>query len=186
MQTSGTVEISATTNADEQSENAARFIWVGVVTGLLGLQIVGCMFALFMATTSRSMAVIPDYHRKAMEWDSYRAEQAANVALGWKQSIDVSGPIDIMQNRLITVRIEDENGDPLYVDRLKATVYHHADAAQLHQVEMELLAPGTFRGKLRIRKPGFWQVDTQIMAAGKEVKLSEKHQVTDSPVTSGK
>lgn len=185
MQNSGTVA-APQIDAAQQSENVSRMIWVGVVTGLLGLQIVGCMFALFLATTSRSMAVIPDYHRKAMEWDSYRAEQAANTALGWKQTIDVSGPVDIMQNRLITIRVEDSDKAAVNVDRLEATVYHHADAAELHKVDMELLAPGTFRGKLRIRKEGLWQIDTTIFASGKEVKLSAKHTVADRPAPSGK
>lgn len=179
MQTAGTLTEQSSSDAEQQSETVSRFVWVGVIVGLLGLQIVGCMFALFMATTSRSMAVIPDYHRKAMEWDTHKAQQVADAALGWKESIDVSRPIDIMENRLITIRIEDTEGIPVKIDRMKTTVYHHADAAQLHEVSMERLAPGTFRGKLRIRKAGLWQIETQVTTADRTVELSAKHLVND-------
>lgn len=179
MQTAGTITQETEPASEQHSETVSRYIWCGLVMGLLGLQIVGCMFALFIATTSSSMAVIPDYHRKAMEWDDYKAEQVATAELGWKETIDVSPPIDIMENRLITIRIENGDGNAVAIDRMEAMIYHHADASVLHDVSMELLAPGTFRGKLRIRKAGLWQVETKIVTADRTVKLSSKHMVKD-------
>lgn len=179
MQTAGTLVPPTALSENEPSEDASRYLWCGVVMGLLCLQLVGCVFALIMATTSSSMAVIPDYHQKAMQWDAYQAEQAATAALGWKETIDVSGTIDIMENRFITIRIEDTDSNPLDINQMEATIYHHADAATLHEVKMEQLAPGTFRGKLRIRKAGLWQVETKIVTADRTVKLCSKHEVKD-------
>ncbi|MEP3482102.1 MAG: FixH family protein [Fuerstiella sp.] len=189
MQTAGTVATPTVatpknttqknTGADQRSETVSRFLWCGVVMGLLGLQMTGCLFALFIATTSSSMAVIPNYHRKAMEWDDYKAEQQATADLGWNESIDVSPPIDIMENRLITIRVEDTHKKPIEIEQMTTMVYHHAQAAELHEVTMKRLAPGTFRGKLRIRKAGIWQVESKITTADRTVNLSTKHVVKD-------
>lgn len=179
MQTAGTLTPPTVSGDNQPSEDASRYIWCGVIIGLLCLQLVGCVFALIMATTSSSMAVIPDYHQKAMQWDAHKAQQAKTAALGWKESIDVSGPMDIMENRLITIRVEDADGNPVDINQMEATIYHHADAATLHEVSLEQLAPGTFRGKLRLRKAGLWQVETKIITADRTVKLSSKHEVKD-------
>lgn len=162
------------------SETKSRLIWCGVVVGLLSLQILGCVVAAILATSSKSMAVLPDYHQKALQWDQLRAQQAEIEQLGWQAVVDVSPPMDVYRNRMLTVRIQKKNGKAVDVTDLEVTVYHHANANAQHVPDMEELAPGTFRGKVRLPKQGIWQLQAMVHAEGKQIEMSVEHRVKDA------
>ncbi|HCS54308.1 FixH family protein [Rubinisphaera sp.] len=156
MQITGTIDESA-----EQAERKSRWIWSGMIVGLLSLQIFCCMIAFFLATTSTSMAVIPDYHQKALNWDETRNEQQTSELLGWKKSIDVSEPIDVYGNRTVTVWLNDSTSAPVSADHVSLKAYRHANAAQLISIPLEEIAPGTYQAQAEIMKAGLWQFELQ-------------------------
>ena len=67
-----------------------KFLWTGVIVGLLTLQIFMCSIAVFLATSDDSMAIEPNYGVKSLKWDETRAAQRASDSLGWTTSLDVA------------------------------------------------------------------------------------------------
>ncbi|HBN74654.1 MAG TPA: hypothetical protein DD473_02300 [Planctomycetaceae bacterium] len=156
MQTAGTIDVSA-----EQAERTSRWIWSGMIVGLLSLQIFCCMIAFFLATTSPSMAIIPNYHQKALNWDETRNEIHASEQLGWQKKIDVSEPIDVYGNRTVTLWLNDSTSAPVLADQIHLKAYRHANAAQLISIPLEEIAPGTYQAQAEITKAGLWQFELQ-------------------------
>ncbi len=60
-----------TLNRDEleQAERRARHFWVSLIVGLLGLQVAGGITAIFLSVGDPSMAIVPNYHQAALNWD---------------------------------------------------------------------------------------------------------------------
>ncbi len=167
MQTAGTI----TTNP-QQREHASRRLWGGIILSLLGLQIGCCMFALVMATSSSSMAVIPDYHQRSLNWDQTQATLAASEKLGWQPSIfvDAAG--------VITVQLVDANDRPVVVDQMTISAYPHAEAGNLLKLPLQKSGEGLYRSAPAIHKPGIWQIELdakkkQVRFAASEAYLVE-------------
>ncbi len=75
-----------TLNRDEleRAERRARHFWVSLIVGLLGLQVAGGITAIFLSVGDPSMAIVPNYHQAALNWDvTHRAHQLTQQ-LGWK------------------------------------------------------------------------------------------------------
>ena len=61
----------------------AAWRWGTLVVGMLSLQVVLGVAAVFLATGDESVAVIPNYYDKALAWDQQMAQQQASESLGW-------------------------------------------------------------------------------------------------------
>ena len=58
-------------NAETQKANRrAAWRWGGFVVGLLSLQVAGGITAIVLATGDESVAVVPNYHEKSLQWDA--------------------------------------------------------------------------------------------------------------------
>jgi hypothetical protein len=56
--------------------------WPGLVLALLGMQILLCLVAIVLAVRAPGGEVVPDYHRKSLEWDRQRAPPTAPESTG--------------------------------------------------------------------------------------------------------
>ena len=68
-------------NADElkQLERRARRFWVSVIVGFLSLQVVIGIVSIVLSISDPTLAVIPNYHQAALDWDvTHRARQLAD------------------------------------------------------------------------------------------------------------
>ncbi|MEZ5950762.1 MAG: FixH family protein [Planctomycetaceae bacterium] len=120
MSTAGTV------NHNQRSmEIRSRILWVGMIVGLLSLQILCCLIGVLAATGTPSLAVIPNYHQQAMHWDEAKAAVAASAALNWQTRIEVSEAIDIYGNRPGQVRLSREDASPVEISGLRLRMFHH-------------------------------------------------------------
>lgn len=149
------------TTAAQAAEQKSRLLWSGVIVSLLGLQVFGCLLALFLATSSSSMAVIPNYHDKAIHWDEHRATLLASEQLGWQDQIEISGPVDIFENRDITIYLNDADDRPIQTTHLSVQVYRHTNPNEVFVLDFEQAAPGEYVSSLRMTDSGLWEFEVE-------------------------
>lgn len=53
---------------------AGMWPWPGLILVLLGMQVILCAVAIHLALQAPGGEVVPDYHRKALEWDRRNGE----------------------------------------------------------------------------------------------------------------
>ena len=89
-------------SAESDRERKARLIWASMIIGLLGTQICMSMFAVFMATTTESLSVVPDYYNKALGWDDQQKILKASEKLNWQTDIQAGPEIDVYGSRVLS------------------------------------------------------------------------------------
>lgn len=156
MSTAGTV------NQNQRGmEFRSRILWVGMIVGLLSLQIVCCLIGLLAATGTPSLAVIPNYHQQAMHWDDAKAAIAASAALNWQTRIEVSEPIDIYGNRRIQVGLSREDASPVVISGLRLRMFHHAQVRDVIEMSLQPESAGLYSGVAVLRREGLWELQLQ-------------------------
>lgn len=132
--------------------------WPTLITaallGNLGLGVI----LIRVANADRHFAVEPDYYRKAVEWDSTRAQERRNVALGWQVAPDL-GAVDGRTDPELAVVLSDASGAPIadaIVTMEAFQVAHAADrlTARLHAGD----APGRYLARVPMRRTGLWEL----------------------------
>lgn len=157
----------------------AKWIWGGVVIGLLGMQIIMCVVAIGFATSDPSWMVVPDYHARALGWDESRAAQQASDALGWTSILTFAGNADVYGNRGVTLRLHDRNRTPIDGAQCTLFLYHHARARELQEISLTEVEPksGVYQGVVRIRRSGLWELRLQATRGEDEFLLTEQREI---------
>lgn len=143
----------------QQANRRAAWRWGSFVVGLLSLQVTGGVLAIMLATGDQSVAVVPDYHEKALHWDDEVAARRASAALGWKYEADsFSG----QEASGLAIKLTDSQGQPIDSVSGELQLYHHARASQVRRVA---IPPGNL-GSLRLADcfaaDGHWQVSIDV------------------------
>ena len=149
---------------DTETKNANRraaFRWGAFVVGLLSLQVAGGVMAIVLATGDQSVAVVPDYHQKALDWDRERAVQDASRDLGWTCDLQIVPSVDSGDAGL-RLSLLDREMQPVEIRQGEVQLYHHARAGQVRAVRLPA-------GRIsRIELPdcfsadGWWQVSLDV------------------------
>ena len=144
------------------AEKHARHFWVGLVVGLLGLQIAGGMFAVYLAMADPSSAIVPNYHYSAVNWDTTRRARQLTEHLEWNISTTVGAQLSESDRRVVRVEICDSQGAPMRGLNITASLYHHARGSEIHAIRFIEVDPGVYSGTTSLTQPGLWQVTLQI------------------------
>jgi hypothetical protein len=143
-------------------ERRARRTWVSIVVGLLGLQVAGGIAAFTLATGDNSSAIIPGYYQSAVNWDVTRRARQLTRDLGWHLQHEVS-PVDAASgDREVLIAIRGPAGESITGSNVSARVFHHAQGANIHQLDLHERLPGIYAGKTTLAKSGVWQIDLRI------------------------
>ncbi|MEW4456020.1 FixH family protein [Bremerella sp. JC817] len=67
------LEPTAEDSDEVWKEQWSHLVWVGMIVGLLVLQIVMSVTAAIIATNSHSNDIVPDYYQKALHYDELHA-----------------------------------------------------------------------------------------------------------------
>ncbi|MGB7328011.1 MAG: FixH family protein [Rubripirellula sp.] len=157
------------------AERSARRFWVSLVVVLLGLQLVIGFVAIRLATGDPTVAVVPDYHNQALDWDvTQRAMTAAN-RLGWSVEIEASDVSDGNGFRATEVSVTDQSGNPVDNLRIVGSVYHHARASDIERFELPSVGKGRYLTLAPMARPGLWQVE--IFIDGAEVPMRKSIEI---------
>ncbi len=169
MQTKSDHEITA--------ERKAKRFYIGLVLLLFAIQITILGTALKLAIGDPALAVVPDYHQAALDWDSTHAAAGAAEKMGWSVQVDVSDVADGRGLRAIDLNMNDQNGQPITNLKVLGKVYHHADADQVERFEMQNVGAGRYLAMPPMGRPGLWQLELDIQAAGTPMTLSKTYEL---------
>ncbi len=157
-----------------RAERSARLFWVSLIVGLLGTQVVIGFASIYLSLGDPTVAVIPNYHQSALDWDVKHRAMTTLQKLDWEIAANVE-PADASGLRPIILQIEDSAGEPVSGLHVEASVFHHArgsDIEKMHFVETEEHA---YTAKTHITAKGVWQFDIRLESdagiAGKTIEL---------------
>ncbi len=143
-------------------ERRARRWWVSGIVGLLGLQVFIGIGSVILAVSDPTVAIVPNYHQKALDWDA--SQRAVNLTskLGWHVTPLVGLVSADGGKRLVRVSIQDQQGRPVSELNVSAAVYHHARGSEVHNLNLIETDAGYYEGATNLTQAGVWQVYVQI------------------------
>ena len=130
--------------------------WPWIIVALLVATAVGQGVMLYAATHDPSMAIEPDYYRKAVDWDTQMAQDSANRALGWTAQASVGG-VDA-NGAEVVVRLGDAGGAAIGGARVRVTAIHNLDGARHVEGTLAERAERSYGARLPLHRPGMWEV----------------------------
>jgi nitrogen fixation protein FixH len=145
----------------QQMERRARNFWVSGIVGLLGLQVLGGVAAVLLSSGDPSVAIVPNYHRAALDWDMTHREQHLLDRLAWRIETEI-GLLNVEGRRQVVVSIFDDQMAPVGGVRLTARLYHHSRGGQVDTVHFRETSEGQYESQTALQKRGLWQVDIKI------------------------
>ena len=159
----------------------AAWFWISLVVLFLTVQVAGGAFAIYLATGDPSVAIVPDYHTKAIAWDEELARRDASDRLQWRAVVQFADAADVTGGRLITVRLTHANGEPVLGASGAAKLYHHARAGTVQTVALTMQEAGIYVGRARIVREGLWQVELDLQRGAEEQFVSNETIVLKEP-----
>ncbi len=154
-------------NAAPASSRSA-WLWSGFVTAFLILQLVIGGAAFYLATGDPSVAVLPDYHTRALHWDDEVQRRRQSDALGWQFSVDWS------RSPVASVTCVDPHGQPIDGGQGTVRYYHHARAGDVRDQPLAAGEAGQYQAELNLDRPGLWTVQWQLQRSDQEIFLLEQ------------
>ena len=156
----------------QAAERSAQWRWGGFVVLLLSGSVGAWIYAAVLAVSDPSMAVVPDYHEKALRWDEHLAAERASQSVGWTTAI-VPGAIDgLAKERELTVFLRDRNAQPVVGATGHVRCYHHARASAVFETEFQEKDPGSYSCKLPMARAGQWQMELKFQRSDERFESS--------------
>jgi hypothetical protein len=162
MSTARTMTAGAVTpTVPVASEAVARWVWPGLVIGLLGIQVGMGVVAVTLATGDPAWRVVPHYHDRAIHWDRVAAARTASDQLGWKSAVTIGRSADVYGHRDLVVELRDAIGQPVTGAQVTGELWHHGHPGELIQAVCRESpdVPGRYIGRAKVNRSGLWQVE---------------------------
>jgi nitrogen fixation protein FixH len=138
--------------------------------GLLGTQ----MIVLRNVLDDPSVALEPDYYRKAVAWDEQRAQERRSTALGWHAAITVE-PAQHPGATRLRVQLTDAAGGALSGATLTAQAFANARAGSVLSLRWTESAPGHYETELVPARPGLWELRLQATRGSDTFLHTSRH-----------
>lgn len=146
----------------EPNERERRSRWPYIVVGLLATHVTVMLLAVKIASSGGGHSVVPDYYRKAVNWDESRAKIRASALLGWTVSVTpavLSGQDGLRELRFV---LQDKEGGPIAGAHVVARVWHHA-IGESHEVTASPTdAAGVYAARAPMSQPGAWECELVV------------------------
>lgn len=155
-----------------QEERRAKRFWTVLVLLLLGIQLSIGFVAIRLSVGDPSLAIVPNYHQAALNWDEHRSAHTAIHRLGLDSRLEVSKHADTSGRRAVMFQLLDRHGQSIPGLKVTATIYHHARAAQSQTIGMEDVGKGIFMVSTFMPRDGLWQINLEIHGAPEPLRVS--------------
>ncbi len=154
---------SVAMNADEMQrvEVRARRVWVSVIVGFLGLQVLIGAASIVLALNDPTVAVIPNYYQSALDWDVTHQARQLTDQLAWQIDYNVI-PSDQAGQRTLLVSILDRDGKPVSDRNVTAKLFRHARGGVVDKFKLKEIAAGNYQADTKLTEKGLWQVELVI------------------------
>ncbi len=118
----------------------------GIVWGIgalltMNFSIVALTF--WLAGSDPSVAVEPDYYRKALEWDRSDAQRRAGARLAWSVTLTHS-PAAASSTPRLNLTLRDRDNNPVEGAAVHATLFRHDRAADRSAADFSEESPGLY------------------------------------------
>src|SRR5690606_24674164 len=124
---------------------------------LLGSSVLIQGTAIYLASSDPSFAVVPDYERKAAEWDREAQLRRESDALGWSAEVE-TGAGARRGDVIVSIALRDRLGNPVEGASVSVEMLHHARASNvLSEILPESAAAGVYERTVALRRPGRWE-----------------------------
>jgi nitrogen fixation protein FixH len=130
-------------------------LWIVIVVAMLLAHVVMMLGAVVVATSDGNFQVIPDYYRRAVNWDQTRALERASEKLGWAVTLEAE-PTMTAGRRLVTLKLADAAGQPLADASVQASYFHDAHIAAGQVATFVAQNGGVYTATLPMEWEGFW------------------------------
>ncbi len=147
------------------AERKAKWTWGAFIIFMLGLQVAGGVTAIVLASGDPSVAIVPNYHKAALNWDMTHRQRQMIESLGWKVDVAINAqPIatDEKGGLGLEANVVDPLGNPVEGLRILAKVYHHARGTEVDTLSMSELNPGVYSANTAFIRGGTYQVDMRV------------------------
>jgi nitrogen fixation protein FixH len=168
-----TPTVTKTMNTKQIAERRAKRFWVTLVVTLLGIQLTIGAVAIRLATGDPSVAIVPDYHTTALNWDREQRVNTAANRLGWKISVEASDLADASGNRAMIVTVIDDSSRAADGLQVRGKAYHHALASDVRNFQFESIGEGKYQTLAPIGRAGLWQLDVAVDGAEEPMRLTK-------------
>ncbi|MCM2375201.1 FixH family protein [Aporhodopirellula aestuarii] len=159
------------TETEVKAERSAKRFYTGLVLLLFAIQCTILGTALKLAVGDPALAVVPDYHQAALNWDATQAANGAAAKMGWDVEIEVSDVADGRGMRAMQLLVSDQTGKPVTDLKVLGKAYHHAAANQVERFELNNVGEGRYMAMPPMGRKGLWQIELQIQNAGEPMSL---------------
>ena len=159
----------------------SKILWAGVVA-FLAVQVLLCVFAVFLAVGDRKQAIIPEYYKRSTMWDAHVELVRNSQQLAWRIEPIFSSP-DPTGLRTMTVRLTDNTGQPIENVAIDLVYFAHVRAADEHVASgapQDEHTPGLYILPIRMQRDGVWTFRFTISRPGEDTPLfyDEQHFIT--------
>ncbi len=134
-------------------------IWPWAIVGVLAATVALNIWVWVLANEPEGATVEPDYYRKAVAWDSTRAQKAHDTSLGWRLDARLGAWGGERAPTPVTATLVDAHGQPLAGATIEVTAIHNALAS--HPLVFALApgpAPGSYTAAPVLPRAGAWEL----------------------------
>ncbi len=151
-------------NEDPEKSRATRsaWLWGSVVVAFLILQLIIGGLAFNLATGDPSVAVVPDYHERAINWDDEVARRKRSEQLGWKSAVQWGDISSRASRREFAIEVVDSDGKAVTGGEASVRFYHHTRGVDVATMTLQEHSPGKYGAELPMAKPGLWDIEFSL------------------------
>lgn len=169
------------------SATRAAWLWGSLVVAFLILQLVIGGLAFNLATGDPSVAVMPDYHQRALNWDDEIARRQRSDQLGWRATL-TWGIVNVSETgeggRQVVVQVADTGGSAVTGGDASILFFHHTRAGDVATLRLQERASGQYVATLPMQKPGYWDIEFSLARGpGEAFWHQETLDISDDAVT---
>jgi len=155
------------------AETQARRFWLTLICVILGSNIGMGFFAIYLATSDPSQAVIPHYYRKGLEWDKTKQLFANSANLGWTIHVAISPDSADAPHRTVRLTVLDRQGKTVEKASGKLILFHHAHATQIQELVLTEIYSGVYECHAQMAASGNWEMTLELTQGASEFRWQQ-------------
>ena len=159
--------------SSEITETQARRFWLTVICLILGSNIGMGFFAIYLANSDPSQAVIPNYYRKGLEWDKTKELLSSSENLGWTIHVAISPDSANASHRTIRLTVLDRHGKTIEKANGELILFHHAHATQIQELALTEIYSGVYECHAEMAASGNWDMALELTQGESEFRWQQ-------------
>jgi nitrogen fixation protein FixH len=135
----------------------AGMMWPIGITAILGATVAANIVMIRLASDDPSMAIEPNYYKKAVDFDSTMAAERRSNALGWTAVSSIE-PMVAGQPTRVRVKLATADGTAIPDATVKVVALFNARANDLKQATLTAQPDSSYTASIDVSFPGLWEV----------------------------